>query len=58
MLILAPLKTLLTSNVIQMDFHKLVIAIGGPPNSIAETKLWKSIRVSHLDLVETTLEKF
>ena len=41
-----PIKDLINGGLLRMPYHKLVISIGGSPDSTAETKLYKSVRVS------------
>ena len=40
------IRDLIQSGHLRMSHYKLVISIGGRPNSLDETKLWKAVRVS------------
>ena len=42
------IRDLIQSGHLRMSHYKLVISIGGRPNSLDETKLWKALRVSFI----------
>ena len=43
-----PIKTLIESGLLKMDYHKVVVSIGGRADSTEETKLYKALRVRNL----------